>query len=47
MPLTLRRSKPPGCGNEDQAAGPLDAYLDAQCRRADEEAREATVALSR
>jgi hypothetical protein len=47
MPLTLRRSKPPGCGNEDEAAGLLDAHLDAQRKRADEDAQKATVGLSR
>ena len=34
-------------GNEDEAAGLLDAYLDAQHDHADEAARKATVALSR
>jgi hypothetical protein len=34
-------------GNEAEAAGLLDAYLDAQHKRADENARKATVALSR
>jgi integrase len=34
-------------GNEDEAAGLLDAYLDTQHKRGEEAARNATVALSR
>jgi hypothetical protein len=33
--------------HEDEGAGLLDAYLDARCRFADEEARKSMVALSR
>jgi hypothetical protein len=34
-------------GSEEEAARLLDAHLDAQCKHADEDARKATVALSR
>ena len=34
-------------GSEEEAAGLLEAYLDAQRKRAEEDARKATVAPSR